>query len=79
MDEELMGASAPEKKATPEAGLSAEEAKGVPLTLEPKGVPLTLEPKGVPLMLEPKGVPLMLEPKGDFPCRHSTIKISGQW
>ena len=32
-----MGASAPEKKATPEAGLSAEEAKGVPLMLEPKG------------------------------------------
>ncbi len=32
-----MGESAPEKLATPEGGLSAEEAKGVPLMLEPKG------------------------------------------
>jgi len=41
-DEELLGDSAPERWATPEASLSAvrisaEEAKGVPSKLEPKG------------------------------------------
>lgn len=41
-DEQLMGESAPERWATPEAGLSAvrvtaEGAEGVPLMLEPKG------------------------------------------
>ena len=32
-----MGESTPEKKATPEGVLSAEEAKDMPLMLEPKG------------------------------------------
>ena len=55
-----MGESAPERWATPEAGLSA-----VRVTAEGA--------EGVPLMLEPKGD---LGPKGGLPCTHSTVKIS---